>query len=107
MQMVMNLQFALSVEQDDDGKWYVWGNLEKLSDGCSTRRIANTVMRVIHVAIPGISKLINELILHNKPFTMMAYPNRSHSIREGENTTLHLRSLLTRYLNQRLLKSLV
>ncbi len=42
--------------------------------------------------------LINELIRHNKPFTMMAYPNRTHSIREGKNTTLHLRSLMTRYL---------
>ncbi len=42
--------------------------------------------------------LINELIRHNKPFTMMAYPNRTHSIREGANTTRHLRELLTRYL---------
>ena len=51
-----------------------------------------------NVHYQGTERLINELILHNKPFTMMAYPNRSHSIREGENTTLHLRSLLTRYL---------
>ena len=29
---------------------------------------------------------------------MMAYPNRTHSIREGANTTRHLRELLTRYL---------
>ena len=42
--------------------------------------------------------VINELIKHNKYFTMMAYPNRSHSIREGEGTTRHLYELLTRYL---------
>ncbi len=42
--------------------------------------------------------LINELILHNKYFTMMAYPNRTHAIREGKNTTRHLRELMTRYL---------
>jgi len=42
--------------------------------------------------------LINELIRHNKQFSMMAYPNRSHSIREGRNTTKHLRELMTRYL---------
>ncbi|MBC8870919.1 MAG: S9 family peptidase [Planctomycetes bacterium] len=42
--------------------------------------------------------LINELIKHNKQFAMMAYPNRSHSIREGANTSRHLRELLTRYL---------
>jgi len=46
--------------------------------------------------------LINELIRHNKPFTMMAYPNRSHAIREGVNTTRHLRELLTRYLTEHL-----
>ena len=46
--------------------------------------------------------LINELIKHNKKFTMMAYPNRSHSIYEGENTTLHLRELLTSYLYEHL-----
>lgn len=44
--------------------------------------------------------LINELIHHNKPFTMMSYPNRTHAIREGENTTRHLRELMTRYLQE-------
>lgn len=46
--------------------------------------------------------LINELVHHNKPFSMMAYPNRSHSIREGKNTSLHLRELMTRYILQNL-----
>jgi dipeptidyl-peptidase-4 len=46
--------------------------------------------------------LVNELIKHNKPFTMMAYPSRSHNISEGENTTRHLHELLTRYLRENL-----
>ncbi len=50
----------------------------------------------------GTEALINELIRNNKPFTMMAYPNRSHGIFEGHNTTLHLRELMTRYLKQNL-----
>ena len=50
----------------------------------------------------GTEALINELIKHDKAFTMMAYPNRSHSISEGENTTLHLRQLMTRYLKENL-----
>ena len=50
----------------------------------------------------GTEALINELVRHNKPFTMMAYPNRTHSIREGKNTTRHLRELLTRYLAENL-----
>jgi dipeptidyl-peptidase-4 len=44
--------------------------------------------------------LINKLISLNKPFTMMDYPNRSHGIYEGKNTSLHLFNLLTRYLNE-------
>ena len=46
--------------------------------------------------------LINELIKHNKHFTLMVYPNRSHSIKEGKNTTRHLYTLLTRYLRESL-----
>jgi dipeptidyl-peptidase-4 len=42
--------------------------------------------------------LINELIKHNKAFTMMAYPNRSHGIFEGQGTRRHLQELLTRFL---------
>jgi dipeptidyl-peptidase-4 len=46
----------------------------------------------------GVETLIDELITHNKQFTMLAYPNRSHSINEGRNTTRHLFESLTRYL---------
>lgn len=42
--------------------------------------------------------LVNELIKQNKQFSMMAYPNRSHSIEEGPNTRRHLYELMTRYL---------
>jgi dipeptidyl-peptidase-4 len=47
-------------------------------------------------------RLINALVAANRPFTMMAYPNRTHCICEGDGTTLHLFSLLTRYLEQNL-----
>lgn len=47
-------------------------------------------------------RLINELIKHNKQFEFMAYPNRSHSLREGKGTTLHLKTLMTNYFNQHL-----
>lgn len=46
--------------------------------------------------------LMNELIKHNKMFTAVPYPMRSHSISERENTTRHLRSTLTWYLNNHL-----
>lgn len=35
--------------------------------------------------------LVNELIKHNKLFSMMSYPMRDHGIYQGTNTTLHLR----------------
>lgn len=41
--------------------------------------------------------LINALVAADKPFTMMAYPNRSHCICEGLNTTRHIYGLLTKY----------
>ncbi len=50
----------------------------------------------------GVEKLANKLIELNKPFTLMPYPNRSHSVSEGKNTTRHLYGLLTRYLTDNL-----
>jgi dipeptidyl-peptidase-4 len=47
-------------------------------------------------------RLVNELIKHNKRFEMMAYPNRTHAINEGKNTSLHLHDLMTRFLVEHL-----
>lgn len=47
--------------------------------------------------------LINALVAANKQFEMMEYPDRNHSI-AGGNTTLHLRELLTRYLDEHLMR---
>lgn len=43
-------------------------------------------------------RLINELVKHNKMFQMMAYPNRSHGIYEGEGTSKHLGTMFTQFL---------
>jgi dipeptidyl-peptidase 4 len=42
--------------------------------------------------------LINQLVKHNKQFQFMAYPNRSHSLAEGEGTWEHLTTLYTNFL---------
>ena len=47
-------------------------------------------------------KLVDKLIRHNKIFSMMTYLRGTHSIKEGKNTTLHLYSLMTRFLHQHL-----
>lgn len=49
-----------------------------------------------------IELLINELVKHDKQFSLMAYPNRSHSINEGANTSVHLRKLMTKYFQDNL-----
>jgi len=55
-----------------------------------------------NVHYQGFEKLVNELILHNKAFAMMAYPNRSHGISEGKGTMMHLYTMFTRFLNENL-----
>ncbi len=44
--------------------------------------------------------LINELIKYNKIFHLMSYPNRTHSIAEGEGTRKHLSNLYTNFLRK-------
>jgi dipeptidyl-peptidase-4 len=44
--------------------------------------------------------LINELVKYNRQFSLMSYPNRTHSINEGEGTTQHLHTLFTTYLKE-------
>ncbi len=48
----------------------------------------------------GVELLINELVTQNKPFSVMPYLGRSHSISEGTNTARHFHSLLARYLDE-------
>ncbi|MCK4772483.1 MAG: S9 family peptidase [Candidatus Latescibacteria bacterium] len=55
-----------------------------------------------NVHFQGSEALVNALIAANRQFTFMAYPNRSHGIYEGRNTTRHLYTLLTRYLLEKL-----
>lgn len=46
--------------------------------------------------------LVNRLIKHNKLFSMMVYPMRSHSISERENTSYHLRQTMERFWKENL-----
>jgi dipeptidyl-peptidase-4 len=55
-----------------------------------------------NVHYQGAEKLADALIAADKAFTLMPYPNRTHAIREGKNTTRHLYRLLSRYLNENL-----
>jgi len=50
-----------------------------------------------NVHAQGTERLINRLIELGKPFDSMIYPNRSHSISEGQGTTPHIYKLIARY----------
>ncbi len=50
----------------------------------------------------GTERLMDELIAKGKHFSLLAYPNRSHSLQEGQNTEPHLWESMTRYLRENL-----
>jgi dipeptidyl-peptidase 4 len=54
----------------------------------------------VHYA--GTELLLNRMIELGKPFDFMEYPGRTHAISQGKGTTLHLYSLLIRYLEEHL-----
>jgi len=55
-----------------------------------------------NVHFQGDQRLINRLVELGKPFDFMEYPNRTHGITEGRGTTLHVYTLLSRYLEEHL-----
>jgi len=56
-----------------------------------------------NVHYQGSERLINKLVEFNKQFEFMSYPNRSHSLREGEGTTLHYKTMKTEFFKEHLL----
>ena len=53
-----------------------------------------------NVHFQGTELLINKLVAVEKPFDFMDYPNRTHSISEGDGTSFHVYSLIARYLEE-------
>jgi dipeptidyl-peptidase-4 len=55
-----------------------------------------------NVHFQGTESLVNRLVELEKTFDFMEYPNRSHGIFEGEGTSLHVYSLIARYIEEHL-----
>ncbi len=55
-----------------------------------------------NVHYQGSERLIDELVKHNKQFDFMSYPNRTHAIREGEGTELHMYTMMTEFFSENL-----
>ncbi len=50
-----------------------------------------------NVHYQGTERLVNRLVELGKPFDLMVYPNRTHSISEGPGTSPHIYQLIARY----------
>ncbi|MEO8677553.1 MAG: S9 family peptidase [Vicinamibacterales bacterium] len=50
-----------------------------------------------NVHYQGTERLVNKLVELGKPFDMMVYPNRTHSINEGPGTTVHVYRKIAHY----------
>lgn len=53
-----------------------------------------------NVHFQGTEELVNKLIALGKTFDFMDYPGRTHGIYEGAGTSVHLRTLVIRYLEE-------
>ena len=50
-----------------------------------------------NVHYQGTERLVNRLVELGKPFDLMVYPNRTHTISEGPGTSAHIFQLIARY----------
>jgi dipeptidyl-peptidase-4 len=87
-------------QQNVDG--YRAGSSINFADGLQGKLLLVHGTGDDNVHFQGSELLVNRLIELGKPFDFMAYPGRTHSIKEGPGTSLHLRSLLLRYLEEHL-----
>lgn len=53
-----------------------------------------------NVHYQGTERLVDALVKANRMFTFQPYPNRTHGISEGENTSLHVRETMTKFLEE-------
>lgn len=81
-------------------------NLQDFIDGSPITHAKNLKGKLLYIHGTGDDNvhysnaelLINELVKQKKQFQFMAYPNRSHSINEGEGTSAHLSELYSNFL---------
>lgn len=55
-----------------------------------------------NVHYQNLERLVDRLVEHGKPFSMMAYPGRGHGVSEKPGTRLHLHAMMTDFLERNL-----
>ena len=87
---------------DENASGYRMGSPITFADGLRGKLLIVHGSGDDNVHFQGTEKLVNRLIELAKAFDFMEYPGRSHGIYEGSGTTLHVYSLIARYLEEHL-----
>lgn len=82
----------------DNAEGYRLGSPITFADGLQGQLLLIHGTGDDNVHYQGTERLVNRLVELGKPFDLMVYPNRTHAIREGAGTTLHLYKRMARYL---------
>jgi dipeptidyl-peptidase 4 len=86
----------------DNADGYRRGSAINFAEGLKGRLLIIHGSGDDNVHYQGTERLVNRLVELGKPFDLMVYPNRTHSISEGPGTSAHIYHLIARYLVEHL-----
>ncbi len=86
----------------DNAKGYHDGSPINFAEGLKGKLLIIHGTGDDNVHFQGDQRLINRLVELGKQFDFMEYPNRTHGITEGRGTSLHVYTLISRYLEEHL-----
>lgn len=86
----------------DDNEMYASSSAITHAEGLQGKLLLQHGTGDDNVHYQGSERLINKLVSLNKQFDFMSYPNRTHGIREGKNTTLFRFTKQADYFSQNL-----
>jgi dipeptidyl-peptidase-4 len=84
----------------DNAKGYQDGSPISVADGLAGRLLIIHGSGDDNVHFQGTEMLVNRLIALGKQFDFMDYPNRTHALREGPGTQVHVDTLRFRFLEE-------
>jgi len=86
----------------DNAAGYRAGSAINFAEGLKGRLLIIHGSGDDNVHYQGTERLVNRLVELGKPFDLMVYPNRTHSISEGPGTSEHVYQLIARYFVEQL-----
>jgi dipeptidyl-peptidase-4 len=86
----------------DNAKGYHDGSPINFAEGLTGKLLIIHGTGDDNVHFQGDQRLINRLVELGKQFDFMEYPNRTHGITEGRGTSVHVYTMISRYLEEHL-----